>query len=135
MATATLTRRGRVVGAVCAIGSLLALAAGGRALDAVVLPGLVALVAGYVQVARVGRPEVHRVQPPDGFVGERHEVRIELRPGVAGAPAGPSRPSSTRRATGWRARSGRFARRSAATQCRTGSGTCAGAATSWGRCG
>ncbi|WP_193309002.1 DUF58 domain-containing protein [Halorubrum halophilum] len=88
MATATLTRRGRVVGAVCAIGSLLALAAGGRALDAVVLPGLVALAAGYVQVARGGRPEVHRVQPPDGFVGERHEVRIELRPGVAGGAGG-----------------------------------------------
>jgi len=85
MPKATLTRRGRVVGATCVIGGLLGLAAGGRALDAVVLPGIVALVAGYVQLARVEDPEVRRVAPPDGFVGERHEVRIELRPGTAGA--------------------------------------------------
>ncbi|WP_123621562.1 DUF58 domain-containing protein [Halorubrum sp. CSM-61] len=81
----TLTRRGRVVGAVCVIGGLLALAAGGRALDAVVLPGVVALVAGYVQLARVEDPAVRRVPPSDGFVGERGEARIELRPATAGA--------------------------------------------------
>ena len=85
MPKATLTRRGRVVGAACVVGGLLALAAGGRALDAVVLPGVVALVAGYAQLARVGDPEVRRVPPPNGFVGERHEVRIELRSASAGA--------------------------------------------------
>ena len=85
MPKATLTRRGRVVGAACALGGLLALAAGGRALDAVVLPGVVALAAGYVQLARVEDPEVRRVPPPDGFVGERHKVRIELRSATAGA--------------------------------------------------
>jgi len=85
MPKATLTRRGRVAGAACAIGGLLALAAGGRALDAVVLPGIVALAAGYVQLARVEDPEVRRVPPADGFVGERAEVRLELRPATAGA--------------------------------------------------
>ncbi|WP_144922502.1 DUF58 domain-containing protein [Halorubrum salsamenti] len=85
MPKATLTRRGRVVAAACVVGGLLALAAGGRALDAVVLPGVVALVAGYVQLARVDDPEMRRVPPPDGFVGERGEVRIELRPATAGA--------------------------------------------------
>ncbi|MGQ3328404.1 DUF58 domain-containing protein [Halorubrum sp. FL23] len=85
MPKATLTRRGRVVGAACVIGGLLGLAAGGRALDAVVLPGVVALVAGYVQLARVEDPEVRRVPPRDGFVGERREARIELRPATAGA--------------------------------------------------
>jgi len=85
MPKATLTRRGRVAVAACVIGGLLALAAGGRALDAVVLPGVVALVAGYVQLARVEDPEVRRVPPSDGFVGERGEVRIELRPATAGA--------------------------------------------------
>ncbi|WP_128904456.1 DUF58 domain-containing protein [Halorubrum amylolyticum] len=85
MPKATLTRRGRVVVAVCVIGGLLGLAAGGRALDAVVLPGIVALVAGYVQLARVADPEVRRVPPQDGFVGERREVRIELRPATPGA--------------------------------------------------
>ena len=85
MPKATLTRRGRAVAAACVIGGLLGTAAGGRALDAVVLPGIVALVAGYVQLARVADPEVRRVPPPDGFAGERHEVRIELRPATAGA--------------------------------------------------
>jgi len=72
----TLTRRGRVVLAVCVGGVAMALAAGGRSLEAVVLPGAVALAAGYVQLARIDEPTVERTLPPEGFVGEGGEVRL-----------------------------------------------------------
>jgi len=72
----TLTRRGRVVLAVCVGGVAMAFAAGGRSLEAVVLPSAVALAAGYVQLARIDEPAVDRTLPPEGFVGEGGEVRL-----------------------------------------------------------
>ncbi len=73
-----LTRRGRIVAAVCVLGVLMAVASGGRALNAVVLSGTIALVAGYLQVSRITRPRVRRSRPADGFVGERREVSLSF---------------------------------------------------------
>ncbi|WP_423995397.1 DUF58 domain-containing protein [Halorubrum trapanicum] len=78
--TPDLTRRGRVAGVVGLVAAASALAAGGRALDAIVIPVAIALAAGYVQVSRVDVPAVRHVTPPDGFVGETREVRLEFGP-------------------------------------------------------
>ncbi|WP_283401839.1 DUF58 domain-containing protein [Halorubrum sp. DM2] len=80
--TASLTRRGRVAGVAGLVAVASALVAGGRALDAVVLPVAVALAAGYVQVSRVETPPVRHVPPPDGFVGETRDVRLEFGSGA-----------------------------------------------------
>ncbi|RLM72818.1 DUF58 domain-containing protein [Halorubrum sp. Atlit-26R] len=80
--TPELTRRGRVAGVVGLVAAASALAAGGRALDAIVIPVAIALAAGYVQVSRVDVPAVRHVTPPDGFVGETREVRLEFGPGA-----------------------------------------------------
>ncbi|SNR24851.1 DUF58 domain-containing protein [Halorubrum vacuolatum] len=76
MRSPTLTRRGRIVVVVCVLATALALAGGGGAINAVILSGLVALAAGYLQVARVDRPEAVRSRPADGFVGERRTVSL-----------------------------------------------------------
>ncbi|EMA68369.1 DUF58 domain-containing protein [Halorubrum distributum] len=90
--TPALTRRGRVAGVVGLVAAASALAAGGRALDAIVIPVAIALAAGYVQVSRVDVPAVRHVTPPDGFVGETREVRLEFGPEAArdGDASGPS---------------------------------------------
>ncbi|ELZ39879.1 DUF58 domain-containing protein [Halorubrum tebenquichense] len=82
--TPTLTRRGRIAGVAGLVAVLSAILAGGRALDAVVLPVAVALAAGYVQVSRVDVPPVRHVAPPNGFVGETRDVRLEFGSGAAG---------------------------------------------------
>jgi uncharacterized protein (DUF58 family) len=81
--TTALTRRGRVTGLVGLVAVVSALAAGGRALDAVVLPAAIALAAGYVQVSRVDVPAVRHVAPADGFVGETRDARLEFGPETA----------------------------------------------------
>ena len=81
--TAALTRRGRVAGVVGLVAAASALAAGGRALNAIVIPVAIALAAGYLQVSRVDAPAVRHVTPPDGFVGETREVRLEFGPDAA----------------------------------------------------
>ncbi|OYR55875.1 DUF58 domain-containing protein [Halorubrum halodurans] len=86
MFDASLTRRGRVVLAVCLAAAVMAVAAGGRSLNAVVLPGVVALAAGYVQVSRLEAPGARRSGLVDGFVGEEREVRIDFDGGAPGTP-------------------------------------------------
>jgi len=88
--TPALTRRGRVAGLVGLVAAASGIAAGGRALDAIVIPVAIALAAGYVQVSRVDVPAVRHVTPADGFVGETREVRLEFGPDVTG-DAAPSR--------------------------------------------
>ncbi|WP_339105595.1 DUF58 domain-containing protein [Haloterrigena salinisoli] len=51
---------------------------GPRALNAVVIPLAVVLIAGLVTVARADRPEIRRAPVPDGFDGERRTVEIAL---------------------------------------------------------
>ncbi|MFC5279244.1 DUF58 domain-containing protein [Halorubrum rubrum] len=86
MFDASLTRRGRVVLAVCVVGAVMAVAVGGRSLNAVVLPGVVALAAGYVQVSRVETPGARRSGLVDGFAGEDREVRVDFDGGPPGTP-------------------------------------------------
>ncbi|WP_129112648.1 DUF58 domain-containing protein [Halegenticoccus tardaugens] len=71
-----LTRRGKAVVGVCVAGFALAALSGARSLNAVVLPGLVALVAGAVQLTFLPRPTVSRRVPATGFVGETVEVTL-----------------------------------------------------------
>ncbi|EMA67755.1 hypothetical protein C461_08509 [Halorubrum aidingense JCM 13560] len=93
MATITLTRRGRIAGGVCAVAIVMALAVGTRSLNAVVLPGVVALAAGYYQVARLSDPSVRRTGPADGAVGETREVGLRLYGDTLGEPVSPAFPA------------------------------------------
>jgi uncharacterized protein (DUF58 family) len=86
----TLTRRGRAVVGVCLACVLLGWMAGARSLNAVLLPGLIGLAAGYLQVARLDPPAVRRELPPDDFAGSTHDVTLRFR-GRDGASA-PARP-------------------------------------------
>lgn len=70
------TRRGVVVGGVAVVGTALAFAFGGRSLNAVVLPAVVALVAGAAELTFRPDVAVRRTPPPDGFPGETHEVTL-----------------------------------------------------------
>lgn len=95
-----LTRRGWVVTGIGALGIAMAALFGARALNAVVLPCIVALVAALVQVRRIDPPTVERTLPPNGFPDDsgtvtlRFEtdspftarVRDALPPGVTGDP-------------------------------------------------
>jgi uncharacterized protein (DUF58 family) len=71
------TRRGYGVVGVGVGGFLLAALFGPRAINAVVVPAVVALVAAAVQLRRLDPPRVERRVPPDGFPGETG--RVELR--------------------------------------------------------
>ncbi|WP_224448462.1 DUF58 domain-containing protein [Haloprofundus salilacus] len=72
------TRRGVAVVGVCVAGFAAAELYGSRSLNAVVLPAFVALVAAVFQLRTFDRPTVDRTVPDDGFVGESHEVTLEL---------------------------------------------------------
>ena len=74
----SLTRRGRLVAGVCLVASIAAVTAGGRSLNAVVVPGLVALVAGVVQLRGIDSPSVRRTGLTDGFVGAEQTVAVEF---------------------------------------------------------
>lgn len=71
-----LTRRGRTVLAIAVAGVVLAWAFGARALNAVVLPALVALLAGHLQLRGRSALSVNRDVPADGFVGETRQVEL-----------------------------------------------------------
>jgi uncharacterized protein (DUF58 family) len=73
-----LTRRGRVVLGVTGVGFVLAWLFGARALNAVVLPALVALVAAAVQVGTTNVPGLTREVPPDGFPGDTGTVTLRF---------------------------------------------------------
>ena len=80
------TRRGYavvavVVGAV-AVGSVF----GARTLDAVVLPGVIALLAAVVQLWRVSAPGVTRTLPPAEIAGTERTITLSL-DGARGVPA------------------------------------------------
>lgn len=74
-----LTRRGLALVVVCVGGFALAGLFGARSLNAVVLPGIVALVAGALQLRTLSPPKVDRTLPENDFVGETHEVRLRFR--------------------------------------------------------
>ncbi|WP_435183224.1 DUF58 domain-containing protein [Halobellus sp. EA9] len=72
------TRRGYAVAAVVAAAVAVGAAFGARSLDAVVLPGVVALVAAAVQVWRAPAPGVERALPPADEPGTTGTVELRL---------------------------------------------------------
>ncbi|WP_101294080.1 DUF58 domain-containing protein [Halegenticoccus soli] len=73
-----LTRRGKAVVGVCVAGFALAALSGARALNAVVLPGLVALAAGVIQLRYRPTPTVSRSARKVGAVGGTDEVTLSF---------------------------------------------------------
>ena len=73
-----LTRRGAWTLVVVCGGIALAWRYGARSINAVVLPALLALLAGYVQVRLRGAPDVERDLPPAGFPGEEGRVALSI---------------------------------------------------------
>ncbi|MFB6131161.1 MAG: DUF58 domain-containing protein [Salinigranum sp.] len=72
------TRRGLAVAAFAAVCVVLAAEFGARSLNAVVLPAVVALVAGALQAGWIRHPTVERRTPPDGFPGEGGVVELRF---------------------------------------------------------
>lgn len=68
------TRRGIGVAVVVGAAAALAGVAGSRSLDAVVVPGVIALLVGAVQLARATPPSLTRSDPEPGSPGERRTV-------------------------------------------------------------
>lgn len=83
-----LTRRGVAVLCVCAGGFLFSFAGGPRALNAVVLPGIVGVGAAVAQLSLLSPPTLDREAPADGFAGERRTVELVFRSpdGARGRP-------------------------------------------------
>ncbi|MES3160060.1 MAG: DUF58 domain-containing protein [Halorubrum sp.] len=86
MPTAALTRRGRIVLGICLVGTVMAFVVGGRSINAVVIPGVVALAAGYVQVSRIEPPGVRRSGLDNGFVGETRDIDLTFHGDSPGRP-------------------------------------------------
>jgi len=67
-----------VLAGVCVLAVWLAATFGARSLNAVVVPGVVALAAGAVQLRLADRPTIDRSQPTAGFPGESRTVAIDI---------------------------------------------------------
>ena len=72
------TRRAIALAGVCALGFWLAGTFGARSINAVVVPGLVALAAGAIQLRLADRPTVDRGQPTAGFSGETRTIEVAI---------------------------------------------------------
>ena len=72
------TRRGYAVCGICLLALALGATFGARALNAVVVPGLVALAAGWIGVRRTARPTVTRSRPAPGFPGDVREITLDV---------------------------------------------------------
>ena len=72
------TRRGLAVAAVAVLAFALGATAGARSLNAVVVPALVGLAAGSVQLARADAPTVTRSTPEPGFAGATRRVTVDV---------------------------------------------------------
>ncbi|WP_254521483.1 DUF58 domain-containing protein [Natrinema caseinilyticum] len=73
-----LTIRGWTVVAVILAAVAMSWWFGPRALNAVVVPLGVVLLAGVAAVVRADRPQVHRHAVPDGFIGEQRRVEVAI---------------------------------------------------------
>ncbi|QCW03483.1 DUF58 domain-containing protein [Natrinema pallidum] len=73
-----LTRRGWTVVAVVLAAVALSWRSGPRALNAVVVPLVVALLAGMITVGRTDRPHVVRRPVEEGFIGEHRTVAVTI---------------------------------------------------------
>lgn len=72
------TRRGYTLIAVVVLAGLLGFAFGARALNAVIISGAIALVAGGVQLYRADPPGLARNRPAPGHVGESRSVEVTI---------------------------------------------------------
>lgn len=72
------TRRGYGVALVVLVAVALALLFGARALNAIVVPGVVALVGSAYQLRRTDPPGLDRSQPKSGFPGETRTVELQI---------------------------------------------------------
>lgn len=72
------TRRGHALIVLVLAGGLVGFAFGARALNAVIVSGGVGLVAGAVQLARAGEPELERRAPEPGHEGDSTTVEIDI---------------------------------------------------------
>lgn len=73
------TKRGRALLFIVAFSIAMAVLYGPRSLNAVVVPGVVALAVAIVYVRRTEQPEIDRIPPEDGPVGATKTVRLDLR--------------------------------------------------------
>jgi uncharacterized protein (DUF58 family) len=71
------TRRGYAAFGICLAALAAGSAFGARALNAVVVPGLVALAAGWIASRRIPYPTVTRSQPASGFPGEERTIVLD----------------------------------------------------------
>jgi uncharacterized protein (DUF58 family) len=76
------TRRGVAVAAIAGLAFLAGATTGARSLNAVVVPALVAVAAGAVQLSRADPPTVERSVPEPGFPGERRTVAVTVESAV-----------------------------------------------------
>jgi uncharacterized protein (DUF58 family) len=72
------TRRGIGVAVVAVLAFALGSTAGARSLNAVLVPALVGLAAGAVQLARADAPTIERSSPDSGFPGATRRVVLEV---------------------------------------------------------
>ncbi|ERH12160.1 MAG: conserved repeat domain protein [halophilic archaeon J07HB67] len=84
-----LTNRGIAVCVVCVGAVASAVLFGPRALNAVVVPGVLALAAAYVQVSRTDAPTAVRETPGDGHVGRGGTVELSFVEHTAGSGSEP----------------------------------------------
>lgn len=74
----TLTGRGYLVASGVFVTALWSAAFGIRPLYAVIIPGGIALLAGWVLIRNAESPEVERREIPPGFPGEKREIELTL---------------------------------------------------------
>jgi len=74
----SLTRRGRGLLVVVAVAELLAITYGARALNAIVAPAVVALLAAAVQARRADAPRIERTAAAPGFPGDERTVEVDI---------------------------------------------------------
>jgi uncharacterized protein (DUF58 family) len=72
------TRRAYAVFGVCLLALAAGSAFGARALNAIVVPGLVALAAGWIGTRRATPPTVTRSQPSPGFPGDERTIALDI---------------------------------------------------------
>jgi uncharacterized protein (DUF58 family) len=77
------TRRGWGLLGLALVGLVLGAVYGARSLDALVVPSLVALAFGAVQVYRRSTPSVVRATPAPGFPGERRSIDVTVKSNLA----------------------------------------------------
>jgi uncharacterized protein (DUF58 family) len=72
------TPRGLGVAAIAVVAFALGATAGARSLNAVVVPGLVGLLAAGLQVVRADDPVLERSDPGAGFAGETRRITVDV---------------------------------------------------------